>query len=235
MNSVLASGRRSTPVGEPSDLPTPILQDVLSFAFFHFMIHPHTEVRYISKDKGYGLVATQFIPKGTITWVMDALDQVFAPAEVSAMPDAYREIIDTYTFRDHKGNFILCWDNARFVNHSFRSNCMTTAYDFEIAIRDIEPGEELTDDYGYLNITEPFQALPERGVRRRVVRPDDLLHFHKTWDKKLLAAFRHYNAVEQPLEPLLRNDVKQKARGIAAGQEKMDSILNCLYREALSA
>ncbi len=195
------------------------------------MIHPNTEVRFISNDKGYGLVATQFIPKGTITWVMDELDRVFTASEIAAMPEVFKDIIDTYTFRDQKGNFILCWDNARYVNHSFRSNCMTTAYDFEIAIRDIQPGEELTDDYGYLNITEPFHALPERGVRRKVVRPDDLLHFHKTWDRKLLSAFKRFNDVDQPLGSLLRQDVMHKSQAIAAGKEKMDSILNCLYRE----
>lgn len=37
------------------------------------MIHPDTEVRFINPEKGYGLVATKFIPKGTITWVQDDL------------------------------------------------------------------------------------------------------------------------------------------------------------------
>lgn len=200
------------------------------------MIHPNTEVRFISKDKGYGLVATHFIPKGTITWVMDELDRVYSPEQIANMPEVFKEIIDTYTFRDPKGNFILCWDNARYVNHSFKSNCMTTAYDYEIAIRDIEAGEELTDDYGYLNITEPFHATPEPGVKRKVVNPDDLLHFHKSWDRKLIAAFKHFNEVEQPLATLLKPDVLNKSKSIAEGREKMDSILNCLYRpEALTA
>ena len=198
------------------------------------MIHPHTEVRFTSNDKGYGLVATHFIPKGTITWVMDELDRVFTSDEIDAMPGLFQEILDTYTFRDQRGNFILCWDNARYVNHSFRSNCMTTAYDFEIAIRDIQPGEELTDDYGYLNIPRPFEALPEPGVRRKIVRPDDLLHFHKSWDRQLQSAFKQFNSVEQPLSSLLRSEVLSKARKIADGEEKMDSILNCLYRAPLS-
>ena len=36
-------------------------------------------------------------------------------------------------------------ENTVGVNHSFKSTCMSTAYDFEIAIRDIYPGEQLTD------------------------------------------------------------------------------------------
>ena len=52
----------------------------------------------------------------------------------------YQDILDFYAYRNASGNYILCWDHARFVNHSFNSNCLTTAYDFEIAIRDIQPG-----------------------------------------------------------------------------------------------
>jgi len=197
-----------------------------------FMIHPNTEVRYISKDKGYGVVATAFIPKGTITWVLDELDRVFSQNSIEKMKPIFQNILDTYTFRDHLGQYILCWDNARYVNHSFNSNCMTTAYDFEIAIRDIFPGEELTDDYGYLNIPEPFHAVPEKGSRRRIVKPDDLVHFHKTWDKKLNNAFRFFNQVEQPLSTLVDPDILEKARRIAEGKEQMDSILNCFYDPA---
>lgn len=193
------------------------------------MLHPATELRFIGDDVGYGVVATQSIPKGTITWVHDDLDRTFTPAEVDAMPQIYRKILDKYSFRDSRGNCILCWDHARFVNHSFRSNCISTAYDFEIAVRDIEPGEELTDDYGYLNIDEPFEALPEKGVRRRVVMPDDLLRYYKRWDRQLASAFRKLEAVPQPLMELLSTEVAQKARAIAAGREKMDSILSLYW------
>jgi len=45
------------------------------------MMHPHTKVQFISDEVGHGVVATAFIPKGTITWVQDPLDRVFSPAE----------------------------------------------------------------------------------------------------------------------------------------------------------
>lgn len=104
------------------------------------MIHPNTELKFISNEVGYGVVATQFIPAGTITWVLDKLDRVFSPVEFQNMESLYQEILDTYTFRNNEGNLVLCWDNGRFLNHSFNSNCLTTAYDFEIAIRDIQVG-----------------------------------------------------------------------------------------------
>lgn len=193
------------------------------------MIHPDTELRFISHEVGYGVVATKFIPRGTITWAMDKLDRVFSPFEIMDLDEVYQEIVTKYTFRDRTGNFILCWDNGRFVNHSFRSNCMTTAYDFELAIRDIYEGEELTDDYGYLNITEPFDCLPEKWSRRKRVHPDDLLYFHRQWDKKLRAAFRDFNFVEQPLMNLLNEETRARCMAISAGKARMDSILNCYY------
>jgi uncharacterized protein len=194
------------------------------------MIHPDTELRFISDKIGYGVVATKFIPKGTITWVLDKLDRIFTGEQVQQMDPLYQEMLDKYTYRNPEGNYVLCWDNARFVNHSSNSNCITTAYDFEIAIRDIQPGEELTDDYGYLNLEEPFEVVPEEGSNRHVVYPDDLLRYYPIWDEKLLSAFPHLEKVNQPLLHLIEKPIQEKAKQIARGELKMDSILNCYYR-----
>lgn len=192
------------------------------------MIHPNTELRFISQEKGYGVVATAFIPKGTITWVQDKLDREFTPEQFAAFEPHYQSVLDTYCFRNNKGNLILCWDHSRYVNHSFHSNCLTTAYDFEIAVRDIQPGEELTDDYGYLNIDEPFRGIDEKS-RRKTVYPDDLLRYHKIWDKKIGNAFSLLGKVNQPLEFLLSNNTREKINKILARQDQLDSILNCYF------
>lgn len=193
------------------------------------MIHPDTELRFINDKIGFGVVATKLIPKGTITWALDKLDRSFDEKDILEFGDLYEQILDTYCYRDNKGKYILCWDHARFVNHSFNSSCITTAYDFEIAVRDIYPGEQLTDDYGYLNIAEPFDCEPEEGTNRTRVMPDDLLHFHADWDKKLLAAFTTFNSLKQPLLKFLPPETQETARLIAEGKKKMDSILTCYY------
>ncbi len=192
------------------------------------MIHPDTEVQFISNEIGYGVVATKLIPKGTITWVQDELDNIYISKEVSKMGKLAQEMVEKYTFRNNKGNFVMCWDIAKYVNHSFKSNCLSTAYDFEIAIRDIHPGEELTDDYGYLNVTEEFNAKNE-GTSRTTVYPDDLANFHKEWDQQLKETFPFIKKVQQPLEQLLSPDVKQKLQKIFEGQKEPDSILNLYY------
>lgn len=192
------------------------------------MIHPHTEVRYISRDIGYGVVATQLIPAGTITWVLDKLDREFTPLQLQELDPIYQEILDTYTFRNNKGNYVLCWDHGRYVNHSFNANCLTTAYDFEIAIRDIQPGEQLTDDYGYLNIPHPFRGV-EEGTKRKVVYPDDLLKYYKIWDKKLLKVFSRIPKLTQPLHTLLSAELWHTIEDIAAARAEMASVLTTYY------
>ncbi|GAB2967701.1 hypothetical protein GCM10027048_43000 [Hymenobacter coalescens] len=194
------------------------------------MIHPNTELRFISPEIGYGVVATRFIPKGTICWIFDAFDQTFSPERVQQLDQMHKDILNKYSYRDAKGDFVLCWDNSRFVNHSFNSSLVSTAYNFELAVRDIHPGEELTDDYGYLNVWEPFDCLPEPGSTRTRVLPDDLLNFHPEWDAKLIDAFRHFNHVEQPLLPLLETAHQATVEAVAAGRRPMDSILNCYYK-----
>ncbi len=194
------------------------------------MIHPHTELKFISEEIGYGVVATEFIPAGTITWVLDKFDREFSQAEVENMKPIYQNILETYSFRNNNGNFVLCWDNGRFVNHSFNSNCLTTAYDFEIAIRDIHPGEELTDDYGYLNISEPFRGINE-GTKRKVVYPDDLLKYYKVWDKKLLKEFGTIPKLPQPLRELISDETWEEVVAVAENKKEMSSIINNYYPE----
>jgi hypothetical protein len=187
------------------------------------MIHPDTELRYISPEVGYGVVATQIIPKGTITWVHDDLDQMFTPRQVSRMNPRMKALVETYTFRNAKGQYVLCWDHSRFVNHSFNSNCLSTCYGFEFAVRDIHPGEQITNDYGYLNITEPFEPIDE-GTERKVVFPDDLLKMAPIWDDILAETFPLLLTVPQPLADLLPPRIYKKAIKIAQGKDHADSI-----------
>jgi hypothetical protein len=192
------------------------------------MIHPDTEVRFIDSQKGYGLFAVRLIPRGTITWCFDPLDREITPEELSGYPVLYQEILLKYSFRNNRGNYIFCWDNCRYTNHSFKANCCLTPYEFQLAIRDIEPGEELTDDYGYLNIIEPFEADSEGGDRT-VVYPDDLLRFADMWDKQLEAALPHIMQVKQPLRKFLSGTTWPTMEAIDQERIKPLSIRTCYY------
>jgi len=192
------------------------------------MIHPDTEVRFINKEKGYGVVATKLIPKGTITWVQDDLDQIFTQEQVAKLNPLIKNHLDTYSFTNKNGERVLCWDNGKFVNHSFNPSCFSTPYDFEIAIRDIHPGEELTDDYGYLNVETPFEALDE-GMDRKTVYPDDILKFHNEWDALIKENTPKVLEVEQPLIHLLPQETWSEFVNAVQNPNQMKSILECHY------
>lgn len=193
------------------------------------MIHPHTELKFINDEVGHGVVATKFIPAGTITWVLDKLDRQFTPQQFQKMNELYQHILETYSFRNNHGNFVLCWDHGRFVNHSFKSNCLSTSYDFEIAIRDIQEGEQLTDDYGYLNISTPFKAANE-GTKRKMVYPNDLEKYYPVWDRLLSENFNKIPAVAQPLAPLLSIKVNKEIQAVLNGEKALASILELYYK-----
>ena len=163
------------------------------------MVHPDTELRYISADIGWGIFATKPLPRGTITWALDVLDQKFTPAEAAAMPAYARDLLYKYSYIDSHGRHILCWDHARFFNHSCAANCLSVGYDFELAIRDIAAGEELTDDYGTLNPGEPFPCLCASRDCRGHVLPDDMLRLGETWNTLAREAFFLIPGLPQPL------------------------------------
>jgi len=196
------------------------------------MIHPDTELRFINNIVGYGVVATKFIPKGTITWVQDDLDSVYSPEDIAKVNPVMLPHLGRYCFTNSKGQKVLCWDNAKFVNHSFNPSCMSTAYDFEIAIRDIHPGEQLTDDYGYLNVEEPFEAEDE-GTERKVVYPDDILRYHELWDKAILDNLDNVKKHDQPLKKYISKQNWDEFGKVLSGQSQLRSIRTCYFEQKI--
>jgi len=136
------------------------------------MIHPDTRLVIIDGVVGSGVIATKRIPRGTITWVLDDLDRTFNGAQMNAMPASYDDLIDRWTFHDGRGWRVLCWDLGRYMNHSCEPNCGGSEFWFEVALRDIEAGEQLTNDYAtlYMRPSEGFDCrcgAPTLPVRVR--------------------------------------------------------------------
>jgi hypothetical protein len=194
------------------------------------MLHPHTELRFVSEQIGYGIYATQDIPKGTIMWVKDELDRVFTPEQVSTMSEANVENLMKYTYRDRDGNFFFCWDLTRYVNHSYEPNSMLTAMGFEIAVVDIKRGDEITNDYGTLNIIEPFECA-NGPHEREFVRPDDLIRFHSKWDELVTQAMVFQAKVKQPLDKFLTKAQRATLDSIHLKRIPIPSMIDNYYKE----
>ncbi len=163
------------------------------------MMHPDTALRWISDEIGFGVFATKFIPKGTAVYVKDALDVKVARNSETVRNPAYHDIITKYSYVDGSGDYILSWDHARYVNHCCHPASITTGYGFEIAIRDIQEGEEVTDDYGLLNIEEDIPLHCDKKNCRKVACARDFERYADQWDAKAKEALAHFYLHDQPL------------------------------------
>lgn len=163
------------------------------------MMHPDTKLKFKNPQIGYGVFATSFIPKGTITYIQDELDVVIPPDDDRLLNPLYQEILEKFSFMDWNGNLVFCWDIAKYVNHCCHCNTMYTGYGFEIAIRDIQAGEEITDEYGLFNFSEEMDLMCDRDNCRAKVKPDDIDRFYREWDGRIEQALKNFLKVEQPL------------------------------------
>lgn len=188
------------------------------------MIHPHTELRHINAHVGYGVFATQRIPAGTITYVKDTLEKVVTPTEYLVHNPAVRTEIDKYSYIDDEGNRIVSWDFAKYVNHSCRPNSMSTGYGFEIALVDILPGEQLTDEYGIFNLDADMDcACGEQGCRGRI-KSTDFETYRESWDQHIRPAFARLFDVEQPLMGFVDEKTRAKLDGYFSDFEAYISV-----------
>ncbi|MCX6128781.1 MAG: SET domain-containing protein [Proteobacteria bacterium] len=163
------------------------------------MIHPDTKLKWVSKEIGYGVFATKLIPKGTAIYVRDQLEIVVERDSQLLKNEAYSEIVKKYSYVDAKGDYVLSWDHGRYVNHCCFPNTITTGYGFEIAIRDIAPGEEITDDYGLLNLEEDIPLACGKEACRGTARAKDFEAHADRWDTVARESLAHFYLVDQPL------------------------------------
>lgn len=195
------------------------------------MMHPDTEIQFISEYVGVGLFATKLIPKGTIVWIKDELDLRLTEEFIESLGDLQKNDVYKYAYLDTDGIYVLHWDHAKYMNHSFNPNCIDTAYNFQMAVKDIQPGEQLTCDYGILGDDEDFECIPEEGTSRTKVTANDYLTYYEEWDKMARESFKFFYTVEQPLKYLIEKQYVDKVNAVAIGDEPMDSILTLFIED----
>ena len=107
-----------------------------------------------SRIHGIGLFANQFISKGTLIWKFQSgFDLKIEESELIKLSEPAKEQFFNYAYLNAKTNkYILCFDDARFFNHSDDPNILDIESPddeegMNIADKDIQEGEELTCDY----------------------------------------------------------------------------------------
>ena len=112
-----------------------------------------SKIEAVAAESGLGLFSERPIMKGEIIWKFDErTDRLLTVATVEGMPLPAREFIYRYGCQCREDLWLLCGDNARFVNHAVPGVMACDLGDHmdseDIALRDIAEGEEITEDYG---------------------------------------------------------------------------------------
>lgn len=193
------------------------------------MVHTDSCLKYINDEIGYGVFATAFIPKGSITYVKDDLDLEINSTAFEAYPELLKQNIEKYSYIDERGIRIVSWDFAKYVNHCCHCNTMSTGYGFEIAIRDIQSGEEITDEYGLFNLNEEISLNCQKPGCRIKVGGEDLENYYQEWDMKVKQALLLLPAVNQPLINLLDSKTRKQVFSFLqdAREYKSVRLLKC--------
>jgi len=192
------------------------------------MMHPKTEVRFVDPTIGYGVFAAQDIPRGTIVYVRDRLEAAYTARSANRIEAA--ETLGKTVYADESGVHILSRDNARYVNHRCDCNVMTTAYGFEIAVRDIWKGQEICEEYGLFDLGRDIPLDCGCTRCRMHLRPDDLERFHAVWDEVIQDALTRVAEVPQPLMAFMDTDTKHRLRAYLCGEEPYLSVACLAHR-----
>jgi len=121
-----------------------------------------------SSIHGLGVFTKVAIKKGTIIWVAHkGFDIYYSQEQIDILPPVPRNnMLDHLYVNSFNGRLVLCGDEARYMNHSESPNLLSHLWNSEeemkkdgfgdevdwteganMAIRDIEAGEELTCNY----------------------------------------------------------------------------------------
>lgn len=109
------------------------------------MLTVRTEVQ-ASPIAGLGLFAAEPIAAGQVWWKFDRrIDRTYTSDEFEVFPEHIQDWLRTYAYLQD-GQWVLCGDHAKFVNHSDVPNSVTVG-DESVALRDIAAGEEIVENY----------------------------------------------------------------------------------------
>lgn len=194
------------------------------------MLHPHTELRFVNPIVGHGVFATKFIPKGTITYVIDPLE-IRIPVD-SPLWDhpVLGKILKVYSILENDGAYELSWDHAKHMNHCCHSNTITTGWGFDIAVRDIQPGEQILGDYGMYNVDYDMELVCEFGDCRKRVRKDDFDSLAERWEAQIQDALPLAAQVEQPLIEVMDDETRHELERYLQTGEGYRSVRALKYR-----
>ena len=127
---------------------------------------------------GLGIFADEFIPKGTEIWrFLSGFDQRFTHDQVAAFPPIVQRYLARQASFRESDLYLLCADEGNYFNHSDVPNVHSMEKKGEeempvYALRDIQAGEELTENYG-----EYDKASDDKNLLQKFITKYNLENF----------------------------------------------------------
>lgn len=130
-------------------------------------------------SKGLGIISKQFVPKGAVVYDLMKDDKVIIVKDSELK--AYLKTVDAVEVLSHgfcfEDNFVdLMYSDERFTNHNFNANAMWNTKELKsFAVRDILPGEEITENYGEYNLPRNYDLAV------KAILGESFLEHSKNW------------------------------------------------------
>ncbi len=121
------------------------------------------------ENKGLGIICKEFVKEGDVVYSL-AKDTVIVSVEDADLEEYLKTVSDPLDCLNHGfcsgGKFIdLQFSDGRFCNHSFDPN---TKYlvdrEISVALRDILPEEEITENYWEYSLPENYDRLMKKHL-----------------------------------------------------------------------
>jgi SET domain-containing protein len=123
-----------------------------------------------TENNGIALIADEFIPKNTLIWKPSNNNTFYKPVEFKEYISKISDINQIKYILEH----VYCWknyiielnDDSQYTNHSSNPNMHTPVNDKEgcaYSTRDIQKGEELTEDYSKYDLIDEYVELCKKS------------------------------------------------------------------------
>jgi hypothetical protein len=167
--------------------------------------------------EGEGIFAGELIPKGTIVFYYSNNDIYISKKEFKSLPNLRKQQVHKLGVEAENGDWIVTDGDA---NHSCDANILSLFVNglyCDIAVKDIQIGEEITIDYGLFYSSFPWQMKCRchsgncRGVFGSAIAVDS--QTQQLWHFRISEAIERIHHVKQAL--FSRDDESAKALTLA--------------------
>lgn len=171
-----------------------------------------------AEGKGMGLFAKRFIPKGTMVTGECEKYMVISPEDFSRLARDEQESLLHFCLTRKDGSVLVLTDEGRFMNHSCNANILETGFGFDIVVRDIMEGEELTADYrqfhDYLYSNKPLICACSNSLHNVTFSSKISASMRGIWNSRIIEALMLVDRVPQPLSKIVlgHKSAKQENR-----------------------